>query len=63
MPEKDGIDVLNEVLLTNSSARIIVTSGYGDVMLSLAKSLAEFHASDRVSVMKSRSDTAIWQEC
>jgi DNA-binding NtrC family response regulator len=52
MPEKDGIDVLNEMLLTGEPARIIVTSGYGDAMLRLAKGLAEFHASGRVSVLK-----------
>ena len=52
MPEKDGIDVLNEILLTGEPARIIVTSGYGDAMLRLAKGLADFHASGRVSVLK-----------
>ena len=52
MPEKDGIDVLNEMLLTGEPARIIVTSGYGDAMLRLAKGLADFHASGRVSVLK-----------
>jgi len=52
MPEKDGIDVLNEILLTGETARIIVTSGYGDAMLRLAKGLADFHASGRVSVLK-----------
>ena len=52
MPEKDGIDVLNEVLLTGEPVRIIVTSGYGDAMLRLAKGVAEFHASDRISVLK-----------
>lgn len=52
MPEKDGIDVLNEILLADTSARIIVTSGFGDAMLRLAKSVATFHTSDRVSVLK-----------
>ncbi|HET6235957.1 MAG TPA: response regulator [Acetobacteraceae bacterium] len=52
MPEKDGIDVLNEVPLTGQPARIIVTSGHGDAMLRLATGLAEFHASGRVSVLK-----------
>lgn len=52
MPEKDGIDVLNEMLLTGEPARIVVTSGYGDAMLRLAKGLADFHASGRVSVLK-----------
>lgn len=52
MPEKDGIDVLNEILLANTQARVIVTSGYGDAMLRLAQGVASFHASERVSVLK-----------
>jgi len=52
MPEKDGIDVLNEMLLTGEPAHFIVTSGYGDAMLRLAKGLGTFHASGRVSVLK-----------
>jgi DNA-binding response OmpR family regulator len=52
MPEKDGIDVLNEILLADTSARVIVTSGFGDGMLRLAKGIATFHASERVSVLK-----------
>ena len=52
MPGKDGLDILNEMLLANISARIIVTTGFGEGMLRLARELAAFHASDRVSVMK-----------
>jgi DNA-binding NtrC family response regulator len=52
MPEKDGIDILNEFLLSGEPTRIIVTSGYGDAMLRLAQGLAAFHDSDRVSVLK-----------
>ena len=52
MPEKDGIDVLNEMLLVDPAVRIIVTSGFGNAMLRLAQGLAAFHASDRVSAMK-----------
>jgi DNA-binding response OmpR family regulator len=52
MPEKDGIDVLNEILLADTRAHVIVTSGFGDGMLRLAKSVAAFHASERVSVLK-----------
>ena len=52
MPEKDGIDVLNEILLADTHARVIVTSGFGDGMLRLAKGVASFHASERVSVLK-----------
>ena len=52
MPEKDGIDVLNEILSSGEPARIIVSSGYGDAMLRLAKGVGAFHGSDRVSVLK-----------
>ena len=33
MPEKDGIDVLNEILLTGIPANIVLTSGYSDAYL------------------------------
>ncbi len=52
MPEKDGIDVLNEVLLTGIPTRIILTSGYSDAYLRLAQGVAQFHESDQVSVLK-----------
>jgi two-component system response regulator ParR len=52
MPEKDGIDVLNEILVSGEPTRVIITSGYGDAMLRLAKGLAEFHEAGRVSVLK-----------
>ncbi len=52
MPEKDGIDVLNELLLTGVPTRFIVTSGYGDAMLRLAEGVAKFHSNGRVSVLK-----------
>lgn len=52
MPEKDGIDILHELLLAGTDARIIVVSGGGVAMLRLAAEVAVFHASDRVSVMR-----------
>ena len=52
MPEKDGIDVLNEVLLTGIPTRIILTSGYSDAYLRLAQGVAHFHDSDLVTVLK-----------
>ena len=30
MPEKDGIDVLNEVLLTGIPVKVVLTSGFSD---------------------------------
>ena len=52
MPEKDGVDVLHEILTSGEPARIIVSSGYGDAMLRLATGVGAFHGSDRVSVLK-----------
>ena len=52
MPEKDGIDVLNEILLTGIPAQVIVTSGYSDSYLRLAQGLARFHERGQISVLK-----------
>jgi DNA-binding response OmpR family regulator len=50
MPEKDGIDVLNEFLLIGDETRFIVLSGYGDGTLRLAENLGKFHGNRRLSV-------------
>jgi CheY-like chemotaxis protein len=52
MPEKDGIDVLNEILLTGIKSRIVLTSGFSDAYLRLAEGVAKFHDSDQVSVLR-----------
>ncbi|HUN38879.1 MAG TPA: response regulator [Acetobacteraceae bacterium] len=52
MPEKDGIDVLNEILLTGIPSRIVLTSGYSDAYLRLGEGVAKFHESGQVSVLK-----------
>jgi len=52
MPEKDGIDVLNEVLLSGIPTRIILTSGYSDAYLRLAQGVAQFHDNDQVTILK-----------
>ena len=52
MPEKDGIDVLNEVLLSGIPTRIVLTSGYSDAYLRLAEGVARFHDNPQVSVLK-----------
>jgi CheY-like chemotaxis protein len=52
MPEKDGIDVLNEILLTGIPAHIVLTSGYSDAYLRLGEGVAKFHESGLVSVLK-----------
>lgn len=52
MPEKDGIDVLNEILLTGIPTRIILTSGFSDAYLRLAEGVARFHDTEQVSILK-----------
>ena len=52
MPEKDGIDVLNEILLTGIRSRIVLTSGFSDAYLRLAEGVAKFHDTDQVTILK-----------
>ena len=43
MPEKDGVDLLDEMMLTGVPAKFIIMSGYGDAYLRLAQGVAAFH--------------------
>lgn len=52
MPEKDGVDVLNEILLTGVQTKIILTSGFSESYLRLAEGVGRFHDSDKISVLK-----------
>ena len=52
MPEKDGIDVLNEILLTGIPVKVILTSGFSDSYLRLAEGVAKFHANEQVSILR-----------
>ena len=52
MPGKDGIDVLNEMLATGIPTRIALISGYGDGYLRLAESLAAFHNTEALPVLR-----------
>ena len=52
MPEKDGIDVLNEILLTGYPVKIVLTSGFSDSYLRLAEGVAKFHENPNVSVLR-----------
>lgn len=52
MPEKDGIDVLNEILLTGIRAKIVLTSGLSDAYLRLAEGVAKFHECDQVATLR-----------
>ena len=52
MPEKDGIDVLNEILLTGIPVKVVLTSGFSDSYLRLAEGVARFHENPNVSVLR-----------
>jgi CheY-like chemotaxis protein len=52
MPEKDGIDVLNEILLTGIPVKVVLTSGFSDSYLRLAEGVARFHDNPDVSVLR-----------
>jgi two-component system response regulator MtrA len=43
MPEKDGIELLDEILLTGIPTRIILTSGMGEDLLPVAQDAIRFH--------------------
>jgi two-component system response regulator MtrA len=52
MPEKDGVDVLNEIMLTGIDTRVILTSGFTDTFARLAASVATFHDKGPVRLLK-----------
>jgi two-component system, OmpR family, response regulator MtrA len=52
MPEKDGIDVLNEILLTGIPVKVVLTSGFSDSYLRLAEGVAKFHDKENVSILR-----------
>ncbi|HVC62126.1 MAG TPA: response regulator [Acetobacteraceae bacterium] len=52
MPEKDGIDLLDEMLLAGIPATFIVMSGYGDAYLRLAQGVAAFHGAEQLAVLR-----------
>ena len=52
MPEKDGIDVLNEILLTGLPVKVVLTSGFSDSYLRLAEGVAKFHDNPNVSILR-----------
>lgn len=52
MPEKDGIDVLEEMMLTGLPAKLIIMSGHGEAYLRLAQGVAEFHGAAQVEVLR-----------
>jgi two-component system, OmpR family, response regulator ResD len=52
MPEKDGIELLDEMMLTGRPTKFIIMSGYGDAYLRLAQGVAAFHGTGKPAVLR-----------
>jgi DNA-binding NtrC family response regulator len=52
MPDKDGIDVLHEIMNTRIATQIVLTSGYSEAYLRLVEGVAKFHGDKRVHFLK-----------
>ncbi len=52
MPELDGIDVLNDIILTGQPTRIVLSSGYGDAYMALAAGVARYHGLDSPPMLR-----------
>jgi CheY-like chemotaxis protein len=52
MPEKDGIELLDEMMLTGRPTKFIIMSGYGDAYLRLAQGVAAFHGTGKLAVLR-----------
>lgn len=52
MPEKDGIDLLNEMLVVGLPTKFILMSGYGEAYLRLAQGVASFHGTEEFTVLR-----------
>jgi CheY-like chemotaxis protein len=51
MPEHDGIDVLNDLLLSGIPTQLVLMSGFADAYLRLAAGVAQFHDASPVAVL------------
>jgi DNA-binding NtrC family response regulator len=52
MPEKDGLDVLDEILAMGTEAKIILTSGYGDGFLRMGERMVRQNQRKQVLFLK-----------
>lgn len=52
MPDKDGIDVLQEIMLTGIPTQVVLTSGYSEFYLRLAEGVAKLHGHERFHFLK-----------
>lgn len=52
MPEKDGLDILNEVLVVDPDVQVVLTSGYGETYLKLGEGVSKFHRDGGVRILR-----------
>jgi len=51
MPEKDGVDVLHEMLLVGLPTKFILMSGYGVSYMHMARAAAAFHGVEQPAIL------------
>jgi DNA-binding NtrC family response regulator len=51
MPEKDGVDVLHEMLLIGPPTKFILMSGYGISYMHMARAAAAFHGVEQPAIL------------
>jgi len=52
MPEKDGIDVLDEILLSGVPTTVVLLSNLSDAYLRIAQGVARFHGAPELPVLR-----------
>ena len=52
MPQKDGIDVLMEILLTGIPVKVVLASGFGEFLPAAGSRRGKFHDNPNVSVLR-----------
>jgi DNA-binding NtrC family response regulator len=52
MPEKDGLDVLNEVLVIDPWVRVVLISGHGEGYLRLGEAFTRFHRDGGAEILR-----------
>ena len=52
MPDKDGIDVLNDIMNTGIPTQIVLTTGVSEGYLRLGQAIARFHGVEPLRVLR-----------
>lgn len=52
MPGKDGLDILNEVLVVDPALKLVLISGHGETYLRLGRAVSKFHRESDVHTLQ-----------